>query len=115
MMEQPETFMAKYLSRCALWNWYNNSFIVIMDENGAQKLVLDEWQTMIFYMADGMTSLNELIASLMSRREDGITEQEFIDRVVATANELITDHCFIRLLEVKGSNEDRFDTPLKEQ
>lgn len=99
-----------YLCRCVRWDWYDNSTIKIFDAFNNTLMHLDEWQTMIFYMADGSTNLESIIGSYLSRRGQ-LTEHEFIQKLRSTRDNLVHELHVIELSENKKCLEAVYELP----
>jgi len=74
-----------YLCRCSIWDWHDNSTSKIMDENGNYIARLDEWQTLVFFMADGSNDIEEIIDTYIDRRGK-LTEYDFRHQILASGS-----------------------------
>ena len=110
MISNKETGEKFYLCRCARWDWYDNSTIKICDASNNTLIHLNEWQTMIFYMADGSTSFESIVGSYLSRRGQ-LTEQEFTEKLRSTKDALVHELQVVELSEHKKCLESTYELP----
>ncbi len=104
----------RYLARCTLWNWHDNSTIDIIDLENNVIFHLDEWQTMVFFEADGNITAEALVSSLQAKYH-GRVPQDFNDRVFISTEELAYKFKVIELWSHKDDLPYYFELPLAEQ
>lgn len=103
-----------YIGRCSMWDWYDNSTIKVVDDKGGLIVRLDEWQTLVFFMADGSNDIEDIIASVLNRRGK-LSTKEFRGKILASANELTNNLQVVKLFDKKKSIDYKYELTLTEQ
>lgn len=104
----------KYLARCALWDWHDNSTIDITDDQNHVNAHLDEWQTLVFFEADGNITVEEIIASLSAKYE-GQLPKDYNAKIIDSTKKLIEEIKGVELWDHKEDLPYYYEWPLKEQ
>ena len=93
-----------FLARCVRWDWHDDAFIDILDDLGQPVATLDEWQTLVFYKADGSHSLEMILDWFPSQHQPPVVPPaDYRVTISRAAQWLIDDRHWI---ERRGQPDD---------
>ena len=114
IMDNTSKLKDKYLAKHALWNWHDNSTIDIVDADNNVLIHLNEWQALVFFEADGSTTTERLIYSLLTTYKN-LNEEDLRKTIVDSAEQLVFE---LNVVELRSEKDDLpycFDLPLNKQ
>jgi len=98
----------RYLARRRPWRYVGPAEIEVL-EVGDGSVVLRDWQTPVFHLADGSTSIGEVLAALTARPSSDGRAPEEVEAIVLTVIEDLVGMGAIEIREVPDNVDPAHD------
>ena len=105
---------SKYFARCSMWKWHGNDRIDILDDEGNTVSTLDQWQTMVFFHAEGVSTVERFISRLPTHYPDPETLPPDLNQLITKNVRDLVTRGFVSLADEAHSLDDKFDEPRDE-
>ena len=106
----------KILAKCSLWDWHDSKRIDVLDNKGKRLFSLDEWETFVFYAADGNNTLNDILKLFptLYKNKDMIPKG-YEKKILSAAEVLFLKKNLVELWDRKENLPHQFELPTKEK
>jgi hypothetical protein len=102
---------SKYFSRCSMWRWHGEDCIDIDDEKGATVATLNQWETMVFYYAEGINTVGGFTSRLPTHYPDPERLPSDLGPLIVKNVRELAFRGFVNLEDEARSLDDKFDEP----